>query len=109
MTESAIEAMQFRQAESSASRVRRRYGAERRFRFYGLLAISLAMLMLALLLISIVSKGYGAFVQTELALDINFDPAVIDPAGTRDPAALATADYAKLIKEALYAQFPEAT
>ena len=109
MTEATIESMQFRQAETSANRVRRRYAAERRFRFYGLLAISMAMLMLALLLFSIVSKGYGAFLQTELSLDISFDAAVIDPQGTRDPAALATADYAKLIKEALYAQFPEAT
>jgi len=109
MTEATIEAMQFRQAESSAARVRRRYAAERRFRFYGVLAISLAILMLALLLFSIVSKGYGAFVQTEIALEIRFDPAVIDPEGKRDPAVLAAADYAKLIKEALYAQFPEAT
>ena len=74
-----------------------------------MLAISLAILMLALLLYSIVSKGYGAFVQTEIALDVHFDPAVIDPEGKRDPAVLAAADYAKLIKEALYAQFPEAT
>src|SRR5262245_1415753 len=96
MTESAIEAMQFRQTETSAARVRRRYAAERRFKFYGVLAISVAMLMLALLLVSIISKGYGAFVQTEVAVDINFDPAVIDPQGSRDPAALATADYAKL-------------
>ena len=109
MTEATIEAMQFRQAESSTARVRRRYAAERRFRLYGVLAISLAMLMLALLLFSIVSKGYGAFVQTEIALDINFDPAVIDPAGKLDPAALASADYAKLVKDALYAQFPEVT
>ncbi|MFM9842088.1 MAG: phosphate ABC transporter permease PstA [Dongiaceae bacterium] len=109
MTEATIEAMQFRQTESSAARVRRRYAAERRFRFYGVLAISVAILMLALLLFSIVSKGYSAFVQTEIALDIHFDPAVIDPQGTRDPAVLAAADYAKLIKDALYAQFPEAT
>jgi phosphate transport system permease protein len=107
MTEATIEAMQFRQAETSAARVRRRYAAERRFRLYGMLAIILAVLMLALLLFSIVSKGYSAFVQTEVTLDVNFDPAVIDPQGKRDPAALATADYAKLIKDALYAQFPE--
>ena len=83
MTESAIEAMQFRQVETSASRVRRRYAADRRFRFYGLLAISIAMLMLALLLVSIVSKGYGAFLQTEVSLDINFDASVIDPEGNK--------------------------
>jgi phosphate transport system permease protein len=88
--------------------LRRRYAAERRFRLYGLAAIGLAVLMLALLLGSIVSKGYGAFVQTEIGLDIHFDPAVIDPAGARDPAALASADYAKLVRTALQTRFPDA-
>ena len=27
------------------------------------------------------AKGYGAFIQTQITLDIDFDPAVIDPAG----------------------------
>ena len=96
-------------AGGSADRVRRRYAAERRFRFYGLAAIVLAMAMLAILVGSIVLKGYTAFTQTEIALEISFDPQVIDPAGTRDPATLAKADYSALIKAALAAQFPEVT
>jgi len=108
MTEALTLSVPTRRPDLSAARLRRRYAAERRFRLYGLAAIALAMLMLGLLLGSIVSKGYSAFVQTNIGLDIHFDPAVVDPAGTRDPATLANADYTKLIRTALQARFPEA-
>jgi len=87
----------------------RRRRAERRFRFYGLMSIVVAVSILGLLLASIVAKGAGAFVRSEIALEIAFDAAVIDPTGTRDPAVLARADYAGLIKTALQGRFPEAT
>jgi len=108
MTEALTLHVPVRRPDLSEARLRRRYAAERRFRLYGLAAIALAVLMLGLLLGSIVAKGYSAFVQTEIGLDIHFDPAVIDPAGTRDPAALAAADYARLVRTALQARFPEA-
>ena len=44
-------------------------------------AIGIALGMLAILLASIVSQGYTAFAQHDLALEIYFDPADIDPAG----------------------------
>jgi phosphate transport system permease protein len=91
----------------SGARLRRRYAAERRFRIYGLIAIALAGIMLGLLVTSIVAKGYSAFVQTRIALDIDFDPAVIDPSGTRDPQVLATANYMALVRAALEERFPE--
>jgi phosphate transport system permease protein len=92
----------------SQARLRRRYAAEKRFRLYGILAICAAVAMLATLLGSIVSKGYTAFVQTHIALDIYLDPEVIDPKGERDPQTLARANYAKLVKDTLYERFPEA-
>jgi phosphate transport system permease protein len=109
MTELTVQAPVARRTEQAAARVRRRYAAERRFRFYGLLSICVAVAMLGLLLFSIVSKGYSAFLQTEIGLDIAFDAAEIDPQGTRDPAVLGNADYAKLIRAALQARFPEVT
>jgi phosphate transport system permease protein len=110
MTDSiALSAVPIRRPDLSEARLRRRYAAERRFRLYGLGAIGLAVLMLGILLVSIISKGYGAFLQTQIGLDIKFDQTTIDPAGTHDPAALADADYAKLVKDALQARFPEAT
>jgi phosphate transport system permease protein len=109
MTEIAATAPMARRTEQTAARVRRRYAAERRFRFYGALSICIAIAMLGLLLFSIISNGYSAFLRTEVGLDIAFDAAEIDPQGTRDPAVLGNADYAKLIRTALQARFPEAT
>jgi len=109
MTDSIALSVPIRRPDLSEARLRRRYAAERRFRLYGLAAIGLAVLMLGILLVSIISKGYGTFVQTQIGLDIKFDAATIDPAGTHDPATLAAADYSKLVKDALQARFPEAT
>jgi len=99
--------MALRRPDLSAARLRRRYAAERRFRFYGILAVAIAAGMLGLLLGSILHKGYSAFYRTEIALPVTFDPAVIDPAGTRDPAVIAAADYAKIARDSLNARFPD--
>jgi phosphate transport system permease protein len=98
-----------RRAELAQARLRRRYAAERRFRLYGVLAIALAIGVLGILLVSIVSKGYTAFVQTEIGLDLTFDPEVIDPEGTRNPKTLAGANYNRIILAALQEAFPEVT
>jgi len=87
----------------------RRYRAERRFRRFGLAAILLGLLFLALLLISIVGKGYSAFQQTWIALDIVIDEQQLDPTGQRDPAVLATANYGALVKDSLRRMFPDVT
>ena len=79
----------------------RRYRAERRFRFYGLSAILLSILFLVLLFASIVGKGYSAFWQTHIKLDVFFDPAVLQK------EALVSADYPALVKAAVQHLFPE--
>jgi len=89
--------------------LKRRYAAERRFRALGLTAVALGLLFVTVLFVDIVSKGYTAFQQTYIELAIVFDPEVIDPEGRRDPEALQGADYAKLVRAALKAQFPEVT
>jgi phosphate transport system permease protein len=93
----------------SEIRIRRRYAAERRFRFYGMLAVGLAILMLAVLLVSICSRGYSAFYRTEMALDVVLDPAILTPGGKNDAETLAAADFQGLVKDALKAVFPEVT
>ena len=95
------------QSDDFAARLRKRYAAERRFKLYGVAAIGIALGMLAILLASIVSQGYTAFAQHDLALEIYFDPAEIDPQGTRDPAVLSGANYAALARQSLQAVFPE--
>jgi phosphate transport system permease protein len=96
------------QSDAFVRRLRRRYAAERRFRLYGIAAIGIALGMLAVLLGSILTRGYTAFRQHDVVLTIHFDPQAIDPAGTRDPAVLGGANYQALAREALRRRFPEA-
>ena len=89
------------QSDDFAARLRKRYAAERRFKLYGVAAIGIALGMLARRSASIVSKGYTAFAQHDMALEIYFDPAEIDPQGTRDPAVLSGANYAALARQSI--------
>ena len=88
--------------------LRRRYRTERLFRLYGLVSVLLGIGFLLVLFTTIVANGYGAFQHTYLRLEIRFDPAVIDPDGTRDPEVILGADYSQLVKEALRSLVPEA-
>ena len=89
------------------ARLRKRYAAELRFKLFGLAAVSVAILALVVLLGSILHGGITAFVSTQIRLDVEFDPAVIDAKGGRE--ALLQADWAKIVDAALEAKFPEAT
>lgn len=89
--------------------LQKRYRAERRFRAYGITAILIAIAFLGVMLVSIFGLGYTAFQQTEIKLDIYFDPAVIDPTGERDPTTLSTANYQALARNALRDYFPDVT
>ena len=79
----------------------RRYRAEKRFRFYGMAAIAASLVFLSILFVSIFGKGYTAFQQTYIQLDIFFDPDIL----ARD--ALTTADYPGLVKQSLRRMFPD--
>ncbi|MGH8592239.1 MAG: DUF3333 domain-containing protein [Gammaproteobacteria bacterium] len=87
----------------------RRYARERRFRFFGLVAVVASFVFVGLLFISIIATGYQAIWQTRIRLVVNLDPEIIDPEGSRDPAALSAADYGGLIKSALFEMFPAVT
>ena len=83
--------------------IKRRYAAERRFRLYGIFAIGFGLLFLALLIWSVVSKGYTAFQQTEISIPVEFSEKVIDPQNKRatDPNVLMMANYPVLARDAL--------
>ena len=87
--------------------LRRRYWAERRFRAYGLAAVVAGMAFLVYLFFVIFSNGAGAFRQSQIKLNVFYDPAIIDPAGTRKPDDLVAADYAAVVRAALKARFPD--
>jgi phosphate transport system permease protein len=81
----------------------KRYRAERRFKAFGVAAISVTGLFLAFLLFDIVSKAWPAFKTNTAALTVTVDPAKIDANN------LKAGDYQGLVKEAWRAQFPDVT
>jgi len=87
------------------ARLRKRYAAERRFKAYGVAAIVAALTILVILLGSIVSKGYSAFVQTDLTLEVTI-PAEAFPEDP-DAAAISRADYQSIVTDSFMALFPE--
>jgi phosphate transport system permease protein len=84
------------------ARLRRRKREEFRFKLYGVLAIALGLSFLAILFASIIGNGWTAFFQTKIEIPVTFDAKEIDPDGTRNPGALANANYQKLAYVALY-------
>ena len=83
--------------------LRRRHAAERRFRLLGLGAIILGLLFLAMLLVSIVSKGYTAFIQTSVTIPVEFSAELIDKDNKRatDPKVLVSANYPVVARQSL--------
>ncbi|MBB4953075.1 phosphate transport system permease protein [Agrobacterium vitis] len=86
--------------------IKRRYAAERRFRAYGVAAISFGLIFLLLLLNSVVSKGYSAFLQTTITVPVEFSEKIIDPNNQRatNPDVLLPANYPLLVRNALAKQ-----
>jgi phosphate transport system permease protein len=95
--------------EMVARGIRRRYRNESIFRVLGLGALLVGLAFLAFFFYTLIGNGYTAITQTRILLDVELDPAILDPNGTRDPAVLAAADYQPLVREALNALFPDVT
>lgn len=83
-----------------------RYRRERRFRLYGAASVLLGLLFVLVLFVSIVGNGYSAFWQTQVRLDIDFEPELIDPDGTGDPEIIGKANFDKLVRNSLQQLFP---
>ena len=83
--------------------IKKRYAAEARFKAYGIAAIVFGLVFLAIMLVSIATKGYTAFWQTNITVPVTFDAAVLDPQNKRDsdPSVLIKANYDKLAQAAL--------
>ena len=96
-------------ADWTKRRLRRRYRAERRFKAYGIIAVAVALGFLALLIGSVIAEGYPAFVRTSVALEVDFDPKVLGVGEAPSADELQKANYGKLLRESVFAAFPEVT
>ena len=84
-----------------------RYKKEARFQRYGQFSIFVAIIFLVIFFTSIISKGYTAFNQAEIRLNINLDYEYIDPDRTGDIEEIRYGDFDGIVYEAIYKLFPE--
>ncbi len=87
-----------------SKRLKKRQAAEKRFQFYGMAAIFTGMMFLVILFTTIISKGWPAFLQTSIQLNVNLAPEIVDPTGERNVDKLMQANYTKIARTALYAE-----
>ena len=87
--------------------LKKRYARERRFQWYGRLAVLIGFVFLFILLADIVSKGAPAFTQHYIRVSVELEPGVlgIERDATRDE--IFNANYLGAIRTSLRAMFPE--
>ena len=93
-----------------AAGLKKRRAASRRLRLYGIAAILTALGFLFILLTTIVSNGYTALQQTEIAVSIEV-PAeeIIDDSGAIDIEKSRNFNWGGLVKRSFRQNFPEVT
>ena len=99
-------------SEAMQARIRRRYGAERRFKFIGLAAIAISLGFLAFLLGTMLWNGAGGFMETRVKVAIDFPASdlFLDPESLKGPeaeAALGAADIEGTVAAAADANYGE--
>ncbi len=92
---------------TASAQMKRRNAAESRFRAYGVIAITVSLVTLAIMLFTILRDGVSAFHQAQLAFPMELSAEVLDPAGNRDRAEMAkvtTVGYQKVLAKAFAAE-----
>jgi phosphate transport system permease protein len=87
-------------SSDATARRRRRHAADLRLQIYGIVAISFAVGLLAVLLITLIVGGYQAFVQTHIRVDFPISTENVDPA---DPAE---GDYRSVVRDGIAELLP---
>ena len=73
--------------------LKKRYRAEKRFKFYGLISITLAILFVIFLVNVIFSKGRTAFQRTTIAVEVNFNTEELELSSNASIEEIQDADF----------------
>ena len=87
--------------------LKRRYAAEKRFRWYGIIAIAASLAFLAVLITSIFIKGYPAFTHSFVKMNITLDAGTLGISESPTDKELRAANFAGVMKKSLRERFPD--
>jgi len=92
--------------------LKKRYAKEKRFRAYGMAAVFVGFIFLALLLVDIFGKAAPAVQQTYVKVEMNFDAEVLglpNDGSELTEKQIRSANYYGMIKKSIYAMYPGVT
>ena len=90
--------------------MKKRHAAERRLKFAGIGAISIAIAFLVILLSTVFLNGYTALLQTETKLNVTIPiEKLVDETGEIDTKKSRRFNWTGLLKKAFRAEFPDVT
>jgi phosphate transport system permease protein len=87
----------------------KRLRAEKRFRFYGILALTFAVIVLVGVVGTLTHRGYTGFIQTQIVLPIIFDATIIGLDAGQDVKTLPVSGFNRLAQQSIKNLFPEVT
>lgn len=90
-----------------AASLKKRYAREKRFQWYGRLAVLMGFVFLFILLADIIVKGSPAFTQHFVLIDVNFDADKLGLDDNLSEDALFGANYSGVIKKTLRDMHPD--
>lgn len=94
-------------AAKRAVNLRKRKSAEKRFRWYGRCAVSFGLICVLFLFTDIISKGYSAFVQTYVDVEITFNQDTLGLSPQSSEKDIKAASFGSFFKKQLRAKYPE--
>ena len=92
-----------------AQTLKRRHAAERRFQWYGRLSVAFGVACVLFLFTDIISKGYGAFTQTYIDIEVTFDYETLGLTPDSTETDVKAASFNSLFRNTVRAQYPEVT
>ena len=87
-------------------RLKKRHNSEKRFRFYGLASIFVALLFVLILVNNIFSKGSSAFMKTAINVEVFFDPELLDVKNGSTLDEIQEADFYDVTIETILKSYP---
>jgi phosphate transport system permease protein len=97
----------YKNTDAIKSSLKKRYAREKRFQWYGRLAVLTGFMFLFILLADIVAKGMPAFTQNYIRLGVTYDPQQLGVSATPTDEELMRANFGGLVKASLRDAFPD--
>ena len=108
-SESAEVSVADRRSASRSASLKKRHARERRFQWYGRISVAFGIACVVFLFTDIISNGIGAFKQTYMNLEVEFDADSLGLTPNSSREEILDASFGSFFKKRVRAEFPDVT